>query len=97
ADGRPPLEQRVPQQRWFEVLKAAYDALVAAEARGRVTVLDGYGATNPAEFFAVATEAFFGRPTELERKRPELYRTLADYYLQDPAARERVRSAPERI
>ncbi|MBL8898437.1 MAG: zinc-dependent peptidase, partial [Planctomycetes bacterium] len=47
ADGRPPLEQRVPQQRWFEVLKAAYDALVAAEARGRVTVLDGYGATNP--------------------------------------------------
>jgi Mlc titration factor MtfA (ptsG expression regulator) len=92
ADGRPPLEQRVSQQRWYEVLKAAYDALRASDAAGRATVLDGYGATNPAEFFAVATEAFFGRPTDLLRVRPELYRTLADYYLQDPAARERVRS-----
>ncbi|MBK9387812.1 MAG: zinc-dependent peptidase [Planctomycetes bacterium] len=97
ADGRPPLEQRVSQQRWYEVLKAAYDALVAADARGRVTVLDGYGATNPAEFFAVATEAFFGRPLELERTRPELYRTLADYYLQDPAARERARETAMRL
>jgi Mlc titration factor MtfA (ptsG expression regulator) len=97
ADGRPPLERRVAQTRWYEVLKAAYDALVAADARGRATVLDGYGATNPAEFFAVATEAFFGQPVALRRAQPELYQTLADYFVQDPAARERVREARERI
>jgi Mlc titration factor MtfA (ptsG expression regulator) len=47
-------------------------------------VLDHYGATDHAEFFAVATEAFFERPAELQQERPELYDALRRYYRQDP-------------
>ena len=41
---------------------------------------------NPAEFFAVATEAFFERPRALREKQPELYAQLAEFYRQDPAS-----------
>ena len=47
-------------------------------------MLDQYGATNPAEFFAVATECFFEKPTQLRKKHPELYEELREYYRQDP-------------
>ena len=55
-------------------------------ALGRGTVLDHYGATNPAEFFAVATESFFEKPVVLRRRHPELYTVLKTYYRLDPAA-----------
>ncbi|MGB0066813.1 MAG: zinc-dependent peptidase, partial [Isosphaeraceae bacterium] len=45
-----------------------------------------YGATNPAEFFAVATECFFEKPIPLRRKHPQLYEELKAYYRQDPAS-----------
>jgi Mlc titration factor MtfA (ptsG expression regulator) len=54
--------------------------------RGRSDVLDEYGATNPAEFFAVATECFFEKPIPLRRKHPQLYEELKAYYRQDPAS-----------
>jgi len=47
--------------------------------------MDRYGATNPAEFFAVATECFFEKPVQLKRKHPELYEEFMLYYQQDPA------------
>ena len=43
-------------------------------------MLDPYGATNEAEFFAVATEAYFTRGWELDFEHPELYALLADFY-----------------
>jgi Mlc titration factor MtfA (ptsG expression regulator) len=49
------------------------------------TVLDPYGATNPAEFFAVATEAFFEKPQQLRDGHRALYDQLKQYYVQDPA------------
>jgi Mlc titration factor MtfA (ptsG expression regulator) len=57
----------------------------AADA-GTPTVLDTYGAINPPEFFAVATEALFERPRALRKKHPELYSRLAKFYRQDPAS-----------
>jgi MtfA peptidase len=48
------------------------------------SVLDTYGATEPAEFFAVATEAFFEKPAQLRKKHPDLYEELKIYYNQDP-------------
>jgi Mlc titration factor MtfA (ptsG expression regulator) len=48
-------------------------------------VLDRYGATNPAEFFAVATECFFERAGALRTRHAALYECLRDYYQQDPA------------
>ena len=59
------------------------------------TVLSPYGATNPGEFFAVATEAFFERPAELAAQHTELYDTLRGYYRQDPASW--VNIAPQRL
>ena len=49
--------------------------------------MNKYGATNPAEFFAVATEHFFDRPHILRERAPELYRILSGFYRQDPAER----------
>jgi Mlc titration factor MtfA (ptsG expression regulator) len=47
-----------------------------------------YGATNPGEFFAVATEVFFEQSHELQESEPALYEVLARFYRQDPAARQ---------
>ncbi|MFN3162259.1 MAG: zinc-dependent peptidase [Pseudohongiellaceae bacterium] len=46
--------------------------------------MDIYGATNPAEFFAVATETFLERPREMASEHPELYQQLARFYDLDP-------------
>lgn len=48
-----------------------------------------YGATNAAEFFAVASEYFFERPGMLKRKHPELYEALQTLYQQDVLAIEK--------
>lgn len=56
--------------------------------RARRSVLGAYAATNDAEFFAVATEAFFEKPRELEAKHPDLYATLATVYGQHPGRRD---------
>jgi len=55
--------------------------------KGRRTLLDAYGATNEAEFFAVATEEFFDQPVALRGQHPELYGLLQAFYLQNPAVR----------
>lgn len=47
-------------------------------------MLDFYGATNPAEFFAVATESFLEKPAQLQKEHPELYEELRDYYKISP-------------
>ena len=47
--------------------------------------MDDYGATNPAEFFAVASETFFEQARSMQRKHPELYKQLRNYYRIDPA------------
>ncbi|MND00641.1 Protein MtfA [compost metagenome] len=52
-----------------------------------------YGAVDPGEFFAVATEAFFNLPLQLEEAKPDLYAVLRDFYRQDTATRVRRRAA----
>ena len=84
ADGAPILERRSQYVAWARVLGAEYERLRRDAARGHRTVLDQYGATNPAEFFAVATECFFEKPAALRRKHPELYEQLKEFYRQDP-------------
>ena len=83
-DGTPPLERRADLDRWVEVFTEAYEALRAGRAR---PPLQPYGATNPSEFFAVATEAFFDVPVQLAHHEPKLYEVLRDFFNQDPAAR----------
>ena len=82
----PPLPTRARIRRWSAVFTAAFDRLRRDLAAGLPTVIDPYGATNEAEFFAVATETFFTRPTELRAAEPALYAELAAFYRIDPPA-----------
>lgn len=85
TDGTPALATGAEYRAWARVMSSEFKALQAAEEAGAPTVLDTYGATNPAEFFAVATEAFFERPVALRARHPELYAELGKFFRQDPA------------
>jgi MtfA peptidase len=84
ADGAPPLESWSAAATWSKVFTREYKGLIAETLRGRRSVLDAYGATHPAEFFAVATEAFFEKPRQLLLKHEALYHELKSYYCVDP-------------
>lgn len=84
GDGVPILEQRSKYASWTHVLNDEYHKLVELTEKGKKDVLQAYGATNPAEFFAVATEAFFEKPKQLQKKHPELYEQLKDFFHLDP-------------
>ncbi len=83
-NGSPPLGDRVDAERWRAVCTEAFTALATGDDR---PPLQPYGATNPAEFFAVATEAFFDVPAHLEQHEPELFGILRDFYGQEPPER----------
>jgi len=85
ADGAPILERRSRYTTWARVLSKEYEVLQKNMRKRRSSVLDKYGATNPAEFFAVATETFFEKPKQMVKKHPELYDELRNYYKLDPA------------
>lgn len=85
ADGAPILDRPGAYATWARVLGEEYARLRRESDEGRTTVLDAYGGTDPAEFFAVATEAFFERPRALKHRHPELYAELERFYRQDPA------------
>ncbi len=84
VDGTPPLDDPAAMQRWIDVCTEAYDTLRDGDGS---PVLRSYGGTNPGEFFAVATEAFFTQPVALRDHEPGLYAELRSYYGQDPARR----------
>jgi MtfA peptidase len=86
ADGVPRLPDATALTSWTAMLERDFERLRREAESGTQGVLDHYGATDHAEFFAVATEAFFERPAELEHERPELYTALRRHYRQDPGA-----------
>ncbi len=84
ADGTPPLESRRAADEWARVFTREYERL-RDPLDDRVQKIDPYGATNPAEFFAVVTEQFFTRPVGLKQAHAELYEQLRRFFQQDPA------------
>jgi Mlc titration factor MtfA (ptsG expression regulator) len=86
SDGTPLLATRSDYLAWARVMSAEFKALRVADEAGTPTMLDTYGATDPAEFFAVSTEAFFERPRALRAHHPKLYAELARFFRQDPVA-----------
>jgi len=84
ADGAPILENASSYKTWAHVLGKEYDSLRGKTRKRRRSVLNKYGSTNPAEFFAVATEAFFEKAKQMQKKQPELYEELKSYYRVDP-------------
>jgi MtfA peptidase len=86
-DGAPLLDKPSRYSSWARVLRKEYDALRNSSERGESTSIDEYGATDPAEFFAVITEVFFENPKALKQKHSELYQELKKFFHQDPLAR----------
>lgn len=84
ADGVPELQGTGSYREWAEVFGNAYEHFQRKLDGGRRTVIDPYGATNPAEFFAVATETFYEKPAQLYEHFPKVYDQLREYYQVDP-------------
>ena len=87
--GAPVLPKRSMYLAWARVLGDEYQTLLDDLDHHRRTLIDPYGATNPAEFFAVVSELFFEKPRQLEKQHPELYAQLEGFYKQDPAQAKR--------
>lgn len=83
-NGAPLLGKRGNYRRWAAVLSRDFDALRRAAMVDQQGVLDHYGATSPAEFFAVATETFFENPHAMAARHPELFEQFLGYYRVDP-------------
>ena len=82
ADGRPWRVSRAQRQRWAQVMGEAFERLRQQPS----ALISNYGATEPAEFFAVLSELFFEQPQALAAEVPAVYRELALLYQVNPLA-----------
>lgn len=87
ANGFPPLHAGMDRGEWSRAFGEAYGGFRDRVARREATAIDPYAAESPAEFFAVLSEAFFETPGAVLAEYGEIYRQLAVFYRQDPAAR----------
>ena len=86
TDGAPVLLTTSEYATWARVLGSEFETLSKQTAADQPTLIDKYGATEPAEFFAVVTEYFFEKPLQLKQRHPELYEELRRFYRQDTAS-----------
>ena len=87
ANGFPALHADMSRQTWSEAFSKAYADFCAQVDANEETVIDPYAAENPAEFFAVLSEAFFEMPLRVKQDFPVVYEQLALFYRQNPAQR----------
>lgn len=87
ANGFPPLHSDMRPQDWSEAFSHGFQDFQHRCERGKHIGINCYGATSPAEFFAVLSEVFFERPSLIQQYYPAIYQQLRQYYRQDPAAR----------
>lgn len=80
-----PLLEGASLAAWGQVLAEEFAQAQDAAEQDDEPALDDYAATNRAEYFAVATEAFFEEPERLRQRLPEVYRMLSLFYRQDRA------------
>lgn len=94
AGGQPQLPANLPAAEWQAVMASSYaDFCRRVDGGGEATAVDAYGAESPAEFFAVASEAFFVTPAAMKNEHPAMYGMLVRCYQQDPLAEQ---AAPRR-
>ncbi len=80
ADGFPVIESSTAARRWSQVMPAAFEELQFQCQNRQSSILDCYGATSPAEFFAVASESYFESYDALEFQWPEVFELLDEFY-----------------
>jgi Mlc titration factor MtfA (ptsG expression regulator) len=84
ANGAPILDKDQSYKCWSDVFSVQFEQLKKQANRGMPSLFDYYGATNPAEFFAVASEVFFEKSQQFHLQSPKLYQQLKQYYQVDP-------------
>jgi len=84
ANGAPILDKEQNYKSWSEVFSSQFEQLKMQAQTGRASLFDYYGATEPAEFFAVASEVFFEQAEQFHYEFPKLYQQLTQYYQVDP-------------
>ena len=84
ANGAPILDKGQNYKDWSEVFSTQFELLQKKVKNGAPSLFDYYGATNPAEFFAVASEVFFEKSKQFNHEHPKLYKQLKQYYQVDP-------------
>ena len=90
TDGAPVLPTTSQYATWARVLGSEFETLSKQTAADQPTLIDKYGATEPAEFFAVVTEYFFEKSLQLKHRHPDLYEELRRFYRQNPASTDGV-------
>ena len=84
ANGAPILARRGHYQRWSQVLGEEFAKLQEHANNQQPSLFSYYGATNPAEFFAVSSEVFFEQPQRMAEEHPALYWELSRFYRVNP-------------
>ena len=84
ANGAPILDKDQDYDSWSKILSEQFAVLQQQAREGEPSLFDYYGATNPAEFFAVASEVFFEQSQQLYIQHPKLYQQFKLYYHVDP-------------
>lgn len=84
TDGAPPLPSTKAYRAWAAVMSREYERLQSSVQTGIETLIDPYGTTNPAEFFAVCSEAYFYESDALAYYHPHLYQEFYKFYRVDP-------------
>lgn len=84
ANGAPILPSQQAYHCWSAVFSKQFDILQKQALNGTPSLFDYYGATNPAEFFAVASEVFFEQSHQFNQNYPKLYQQLTHYYKVNP-------------
>lgn len=84
TNGAPILVGQNCLRTWASTLSAEFDELQKDAWQGKQSLIDHYGATNPAEFFAVSTETFFEKPSQMAKHHAELFEVLRCFYRVDP-------------
>lgn len=87
ANGFPPLHSNMSSEKWFKVFTRDFEHFKHRCHRAKHNDIDCYGATSPAEFFAVLSEVFFERPHIIQKHYADVYTQLMLYYKQDPLTR----------
>ncbi len=87
ANGFPPLHKDMDREAWVSALSEGFDNFQHRCANHDSVEIDCYGASSPAEFFAVFSEVFFERPRLMQQHYPAVYDQFRQYYRQDPLTR----------
>ena len=87
ANGFPPLHANMLSDDWAQAFNEGFVDFQNKCRRGKGGEIDCYGASSPAEFFAVLSEVFFERPAVIQQRYTAIYELLLQYYRQDPLAR----------